>query len=478
MIKHPPTIAARILDWKFNSKQIQARKIIFNFSILDIIELLYGGAKGGGKSVGLCRFFYEYAHRIIDTYPEFFDNISAPVLLGFIGRVRGADFTRTTLETWKKFVDGPYKINSQVREIIIRNKVKYQFGGLDDEEGINKFNSAEFAIVGIDQAEEMERTDWSTLKATLRLKLGNHILPKRFIMTANPAQNFLKEEYVKPVTPNPNKIYLQALPSDNILLDPQYIETLKDAYKNFPELINAYINGSWEELSEGRVLIKPLFAEGAVNRHVVYQLPRRIVVCDPAWTGEDADEQVIYVVENGKVIEQAITTRHKTWELAGQIVSWMNEYDAFGIVDCIGIGAGVYDDCCKIISEERMIKFISSASAEETFDSSRAPHEFGNLRAQAWWNAQDMFADGQVSFPYDRELVKELTAVKYEIKHGRIYVEDKNLIKAKLGRSPDRADALVMGLWGATKAPVSMSALYPMDKDVCCTEYQTARRGY
>ncbi len=40
------------------------------------------------------------------------------------------------------------------------------------------------------------------------------------------------------------------------------------------------------------------------------------------------------------------------------------------------------------------------------------------------------------------ELIGELTTPTYTFVHGRFQLEDKNQIKARLGRSPDLADAL------------------------------------
>src|SRR3990167_3468746 len=72
------------LNWKFSDKQLE---MLAAFKFADIV--LGGGAKGGGKSVFLCRWaFLQCA--------EFRNN------KGFLGRKRGVDFNKTTLETWKR----------------------------------------------------------------------------------------------------------------------------------------------------------------------------------------------------------------------------------------------------------------------------------------------------------------------------------------------------------------------------------------
>ena len=74
--------------------------------------------------------------------------------------------------------------------------------------------------------------------------------------------------------------------------------------------------------------------------------------------------------------------------------------------------------------------------------------EFGNVRAEMWWTVAQLFADGLVSIPNDDILINDLCAPKYEIdSRGKIKIESKQEIKKRLGRSPDRGDACVMGFY-------------------------------
>lgn len=68
---------------------------------------------------------------------------------------------------------------------------------------------------------------------------------------------------------------------------------------------------------------------------------------------------------------------------------------------------------------------------------------FGNLRAEMWWKmAEAVIADA--ALPPDPLLKEELLAVTYYIdeRTGKLYMEDKSDVRVKLGRSPNRADAL------------------------------------
>ena len=143
----------------------------------DLLSLLYGGAKGGGKSHFLCVWACYQAKKLARDFgiKEPSDN---PIPVGFLGRKRSVDFRNTTLATWRRVIPSHhYEIKEQKQLIIIDGRVAIAFGGLDDQESINKFNSAEFAFAGIDQAEETDQADISVLFGALRLKV-NGVQPK------------------------------------------------------------------------------------------------------------------------------------------------------------------------------------------------------------------------------------------------------------------------------------------------------------
>ena len=218
-----------------------------------IKEVLYGGAKGGGKSVFGCLWCYGKAMEIIkacDIGPR-----KHPIPIGFMGRKRGVDFTNTTLETWKRFIpEHMYEIKGKPAEIIIADRVKILTGGLDNSDLINKFNSAEYAFFFLDQAEEIDAAQIGELRATFRLIINDKKIPGKGLFTANPAPSFLKDEFI--LNPTPDRVFIQALPTDNNHLGPEYIDVLKDSFKNRPELLKAYLEGSWDSLGGFNQVIK------------------------------------------------------------------------------------------------------------------------------------------------------------------------------------------------------------------------------
>jgi len=54
---------------------------------------------------------------------------------------------------------------------------------------------------------------------------------------------------------------------------------------------------------------------------------------------------------------------------------------------------------------------------------------------------------GEITLTHTDEVLREqLTAVKQTIRNGKILIEPKDTIRKNLGRSPDRADAYIIGL--------------------------------
>ena len=71
-----------------------------------------------------------------------------------------------------------------------------------------------------------------------------------------------------------------------------------------------------------------------------------------------------------------------------------------------------------------------------------------NRRAEAYWEARELCEAGLIDIePEDLDLQAELLEVHFKVDStGRTQIEDKEDISARLGRSPDRADAFVYSL--------------------------------
>ncbi len=111
------------------------------------------------------------------------------------------------------------------------------------------------------------------------------------------------------------------------------------------------------------------------------------------------------------------------------------------IVDEIGIGSGALD---------RLTQLGANATG---FNSSLPPalpkdaERFANRRSQGYWRIREALERGQLALPPDELLFEELLATTWSLNtSGKIQLSPKDQIRVDLGRSPDRADALVMAL--------------------------------
>ena len=401
----------------------------------DIKEVLYGGAKGGGKSVFGCMWCFAKALEIINECqiaPR-----KHPIPVGFMGRKRGVDFTNTTLETWKRFIPvNMYEIKSKPAEIIIARRVKILTGGLDNSEVINKFNSAEYAFFFLDQAEEIDVQQVGELRATFRLIINGKKIPGKGLFTANPAPSFLKDEFI--LNPTPDRLFIQALPTDNNHLGPEYIEVLKDSFRNRPELLKAYVEGSWESLGSFDQVIKDSWVRNAAGITLYPARIKKLITCDPARYGDD--ETVIYLLKNTEIAESEIYGKKSLMHTANILhtISHKNG-DCLIVVDVCGIGAGIID---------RLIEMGDNVLGIDNASKSEEPEKYYNLRSEIWCKAADMFADGDIQLKNaELRLAGQLCTPRYEFRNGKILIEAKADIKKRLGNSPDRADAYVNGIY-------------------------------
>ena len=446
------------VEYELTDRQTEAWIPLFSH---EDVDLLYGGAKGGGKSWLMCLWAWSWARELIKILK--IPVTKNPVPLGFIGRKRGVDFSKTTLETWKKIIpqDG-YYIREQDKEIVIEDRVKILFGGLDDRENINKFNSAELAFFGLDQAEETERADIGVIEASIRLMYNGIQPPYKAFYTANPAECWLKEDFIRGRLPG--GIFVPALPTDNKHLPDGYIARLEKSFRYDPVLLQAYRDGNWEVMMSSYSVIPSKYMDELGRYQYHPDTGRFAVVCDPATGG---DECVIYVFEHYKIREMKILHTEDTMIIVGEMMILANQYsaDVFG-VDVIGVGKGVFDRLNELIKRPKLpIKRLPKPIVSDTLfknysddrkviaiHSSKAssdPERWGNIRDEIWWNARELIIKHEVPYPEDEKLRRQLCEVRYKVisSDGKVKVELKADTKKRLGSSPDRADAYIYGLW-------------------------------
>lgn len=170
--------------------------------------------------------------------------------------------------------------------------------------------------------------------------------------------------------------------------------------------------------------------------------------CDVARFGRDA---TVIATRRGRRVDPLLVHSQKdTMETAGLIMAAQRETGASTVkVDEIGIGAGVVDRLRELKCPAVGVN-VASAPVE--------PERFTNLRTELWWNLRELLNPNPranpnpIALPPDDELLVDLTNVKYRLdSRGRMQLESKDEIKKRLGRSPDRGDAVVLAFAPSTR---------------------------
>lgn len=156
-----------------------------------------------------------------------------------------------------------------------------------------------------------------------------------------------------------------------------------------------------------------------------------------------SDRTVLIVRDKHAVRHVEAHEKESTMETAGRVQVTARQ---FGIpasrvfVDDGGLGGG---------SVDRLNELGFGVNAINFGGKSEAPDQFANVRAGMYWNLRDALdpaKDDKLAIPPRfAKLAAECGVAEYEYtSRGQIILKSKDKIKAKLGRSPDLADALAL----------------------------------
>ena len=180
--------------------------------------------------------------------------------------------------------------------------------------------------------------------------------------------------------------------------------------------------------------------EAAQERSIPDQdaLHPAVISCDVARFG--SDETVIAVRTGYRVSIAASYVGKDLMQTVGRVVeAYKDTRTATGItpsivIDDAGVGGGVTD---------RLRELGYRVDAFNGGETATDPEGYPNRRSEAWWAFAE--AIDRIDLDPDPQLAADLVAPRYQMdSKGRRVVEPKSTTKASLGRSPDRADAVLM----------------------------------
>lgn len=179
----------------------------------------------------------------------------------------------------------------------------------------------------------------------------------------------------------------------------------------------------------------------------------RILGVDVADEGDDAS---VIFPRQGLVAFKPCVMRNVSGAVgAGQISRvWDDWHVDACFIDNTGGWAGTWRQSLAAMNRSAIpIGFAEGASDKQ----------YANRRAEMYFKMSEWVKDGGALPPESRELVGELTQTTYTYKGDQLILEPKKLIKAKLGRSPDHADALAL-TFAEPVASRTMTAALPQPR--------------
>ena len=197
--------------------------------------------------------------------------------------------------------------------------------------------------------------------------------------------------------------------------------------------VKVNVFGEFPEASPN-ALFGPNEVSAGMSRHLdpdMYNFSEKRLGVDVARFGDDLS--CIFPRQGLASFKPVILRKQRSTFVAGRtikaMIDWQCEWvavDASG-----GHGAGVCD----------VMHMAGHVAHEVQFGGDADDPTFFDKRSENWWRMAEWLKRG-AALPNDTRLVEELTGVQYDYFKGKIRLEEKAHMKARLGYSPDMGDAL------------------------------------
>ena len=163
-----------------------------------------------------------------------------------------------------------------------------------------------------------------------------------------------------------------------------------------------------------------------------------IIGLDIARAGSD---KTVFCLRKGRwVMKFDVIKGYDTVEVADKLTNYIKElHPAKAFLDLGNSGAGVYD-IMKARGFAGIVKGVNFGGK------AIQPDRYKNKRAEMYATANEWIKQElPVQLPNDDLLFEELTTIeRVKVAGDTLQLEDKELFKKRIGRSPDRADAFVL----------------------------------
>ena len=432
-----------------NKRQIEA----INFWIDSTTEeLLYGGAKGSGKSY-------------LGASLVFADALIYPETHYFIARKELIDLRKFTIPTiyevfknWGLSIDDYATFNGQDNVFNLYNGSKVFLiacGDVPSDPLFERFGSMQMTRGWIEEGGEIAEA----AKANLWLSVGRwkndvYKLKKKILITCNPKKGWLKRDFIDPWKQNvlpKNRQFIQAFATDNPYLPADYVETLRN--EKDPVRRERLFLGNWDYDEDKDSLISFDALSDAFSNTITKDNNKYLIV-DVARFGKDS---TVFSFWNGLELYRIEKFQEQSTDKTKQQIrdfaaSERIPYSNIGI-DEVGVGGGVVDGLMGVKG------FIANSTPVPTASQIRAKNigriteqtktNFKNLNAQCAFKLAELINEHKIAFKvpeYREEIIEDLTA---QLRHkkvdsdGKLAIKSKDEVKQDIGHSPDLGDCII-----------------------------------
>lgn len=453
--------------------------------LLDTItqEILFGGASGGGKSYLGCVWVISSA-------------LLYPGTRWLIGRAVLKNLKESTLVTlfdvmtsWGIMKDTHYEYNTKDNYVLFKKEyggsrilLKDLFFYPSDPDYIG-LGSLEVTGVFIDEAGEVAVKAREILSVRVRYKLKDFcvcggltkdskvleydefkqpskwlcsrckqetggLIPKK-LYSCNPSKNWTFYDFYRPYsdgTLQADRVFIPALATENKFNSKHYIDALD---RLNPLDRKRLFKGEWDYGDDDYSLFN---YDNILNLFMNdIEHGKNYITCD--WAGLGKDKCVIFVWDGFKVIDYTVYDKSNDKMILKEIERLRDKYlvrirDI--VVDEMGGGQG-------IVSTLGCEGFIAS---ETPVYIKRRKENYTNFRAQLYYKLSDMVNRDLVAIKIDdvtirKTIIEELEQIRRPEKSvdegNKLAIEGKDMIRERIGRSPDFSDALMMRMYFVVK---------------------------
>lgn len=465
----------------------------------EVIDLLFGGGAGGGKSLLVTLWAVLECRK----YPG--------IRIG-IGRNEISNLRKTTIQTLFKETHPLLNVKEAdfKYSAIVDPKVEYRNGSelvfVDlawaphdpDYDRLGSLNLTHTIIEEMGEVRKKGRDVFTSRK--------NRFLNKRYnivgksVGTCNPSTNFLRQEYYdhyaklgggshqtwpiindagEPIFVNlPDgrrvealRAFVRSLVLDNPFISQNYVEELKALPLAERKRL---LQGNWDYYHDARTLFKrSMFVRAQAKSEAT-----GYAGCDPSRGGDEC--VFTYMLgDNVRDIEKVSIPSDEPDKgnfVAVRFIKFCKARKVGSInaaVDIVGIGESVGDSCNRLGFKIQRFN-AGSTTGVRTLDDTKQYGEakvdpdgikgtrlFDNIRSQNFYDMAEAANAGTMTFdpalPHYDELCTQLEAHGYTTKERIIIVDKKEpTVKARLGKSPDVADSLQAAWWVKQKKHYSI----------------------